>query len=224
MRRFGSTLICAAICGGLIGACSSAGAPELTSGLPAQQSQAEPSASASVLPGLPNLPSMASLTNAARLPVGAPTDVYTRVARGALTCWFGASGPLKGTYIYHAEAEPPSKGGRAEIVVRTRDLTAADPRSLKAFRVGIEAGGEGTKVDVENVTIPEPLASRLRADVDRWAASEEGCGQAPVTGGWAAAPAAANSKAGSAKASGKSGANKATAGSANANVATPAKN
>ena len=206
-----------------MGACSSAGAPELTSGLPAQQSQTESSASASVLTSLPDLPSMSSLTKGARLPAGSPTDVYTRVARGALTCWFGASGPLKGPYIYHAEAEPPSKGGRAEIVVRTRDLTAADPRSLKAFRVGIEAGGEGTKVDVENVKIPEPLATRLTADVHRWAADEEGCGEAPVTGGWAAAP-AADPKAGATKALAKSRAKKAETGGASTKMATPAKN
>lgn len=223
MRRFGSKLISAAICGGLAGACSTAGPPELTSGLPAQQSQTESSASAPVLPSLPDLPSMASLTKAARLPVGSPTDVYTRVARGALTCWFGASGPLKGPYIYHAEAEPPSKGGRAEVVIRTRDLTAADPRSLKAFRVGIEAGGEGTKVDVENVTIPEPLATRLSADVRRWAADEEGCGEAPVTSGWAAAP-AADSKAGATKASVKSVTKKAATSGASTKMATPAKN
>ena len=26
-------------------------------------------------------------------PVGAPTEIYTRVARGILTCWFGPGGP-----------------------------------------------------------------------------------------------------------------------------------
>lgn len=174
-----------------LAACSTDGGSELTSGLPGQVQ------SASALPVLPNLaalPSMADLTadltKAAALPVGSPTDVYTRVARGALTCWFGASGPLKGPYIYHADAEPPSKGGRAEIVIRARDRMAADPRSLKAFSVAIEPGGEGTKLTIENAKIPEPLATRLTADVRRWAADDEGCGEAPVTAGWTAAPAA----------------------------------
>ena len=31
--------------------------------------------------------------------VGTPTEVYTRIARGVLTCWFGAAGPLKKAYI-----------------------------------------------------------------------------------------------------------------------------
>jgi len=186
MRRLAKMSVWAASCLGLLAACASGGAPTLTSGLPEAPQQAATPASIE-LPKLPDLPSIASLTTGAPLPVGSPTDIYTRVARGALTCWFGASGPLKGPYIYFADADPPSKGGRAEIVIRTKDKTAADPRSLKAYRVGIEPGSEGTKVEVENVSIAEPLAGRLKSDVDRWAANQEGCGEAPVTAGWTAA-------------------------------------
>lgn len=115
---------------------------------------------------------------------GSPTDIYTRVARGVLNCWFGASGPLKSGYIYHAEAAPPSKGGRSEIVIRVRDKAAADPRSLRAYRVLIAAGDTGSLMEIENVTISEPLASSLSADVRRWAQEQEGCSVAPT----AAAP------------------------------------
>ena len=193
MRRPKTSQLCLALCAGLAGACSSAGTPELTSGLPAQvadpASTAAPSAAAPSSGLADSLPNLSALTNLTKgVPVGSPTDVYTRVARGALTCWFGASGPLKGPYIYHADAEPPSKGGRAEIDIRNRDATAADPRSLKAFRVGISPSSDGTHVDVENATIPEPLATRLGADAHRWAAGEEGCGEAPVVAGWSAAP------------------------------------
>ncbi len=120
---------------------------------------------------------------------GTATEVYTRIARGALTCWFGASGPLKGPYIYFADADPPSKGGKAEIAVRTRDKDAADPRSLRAFAVDIAPTPEGTRVEVENLKIDPVLGDRLKADVFRWSAKEEGCSEAPVTAGWAAAPA-----------------------------------
>lgn len=193
MRRLASSLMCTLASFALLAACSSGGTPTLTSGLPqpaAEQGGDQPPPPSTGLSALPSLPSISSLTKAADLPVGTPTEVYTRVARGALTCWFGASGPLKGPYIYHADADPPSKGGKAEIDVRTRDFTAADPRSLKAFHVGIEAGGEGTRVDIENVKIPEPLATRLTADVHRWAANQEGCSEEPITAGWAARPAA----------------------------------
>ena len=140
------------------------------------------------LPSLSSLPSLASLTQ--RPVVGSPTEVYTRIAHGAVTCWFGASGPLKGRHIYHAQAEPASKGGQAEIVIFVRDKTAADPRSLRAFRVIITPIDTTAKIEVENSTIVEPLATRLRSDVDRWAAGEESCGQNPVTEGWSARDAA----------------------------------
>lgn len=119
--------------------------------------------------------------------IGSPTEVYTRVARGVLTCWFGAAGALKSNYIYHADADPPSKGGRSEIVLFERDTNAEDPRSLRVYRVVISLAEEKTKLEVENLKVPEPLASRLGADVARWAANEEGCGEAPITAGWSAA-------------------------------------
>jgi hypothetical protein len=133
-----------------------------------------------------SLPSMAALVPESRI-VGTPTEVYTRVARGALTCWFGAAGPLKSRYIYHADADPPSKGGRSEIVIFEKDNAADDPRSMRVYRLVISTVDEKTKLEIENLKISEPLATRLKGDIDRWAANEEGCGEAPITAGWSAA-------------------------------------
>ena len=141
---------------------------------------------ASPTSALPEVPSVASLLPASARVTGTPTEVYTRVARGALTCWFGAAGPLKGTHIYHAEAAPISQGGQAEIEIFIKDPTAPDPRSQRAYKVLITPGDTKTKVEVENAKIPEPLATRMREDVDRWAADEGGCGEAPTTAGWQA--------------------------------------
>lgn len=118
--------------------------------------------------------------------IGTPTEVYTRIARGVLTCWFGASGPLKAGYIYHADAEPASKGGNSEIKIMARDPTATDPRSTRAYGIAITPYEGRTRVEAENFRLPEPLASRLKEDVERWSADEEGCGTAPVTAGWSA--------------------------------------
>lgn len=117
---------------------------------------------------------------------GTATEVYTRIARGVLTCWFGAAGPLKATHIYHAEAEPASKGGKSEIEIFQKDPTAQDPRSLRAYRIVILPSGSSAKVETENINVAEPLASRLNTDVLRWSSSEGGCGDNPVTGGWSA--------------------------------------
>ena len=112
------------------------------------------------------MPSLTALLPEGDSIVGSPTEVYTRVARGVLTCWFGAAGPLKSTHIYHAEADPASKGGKSEIEIFRKDPTAPDPRSLRAYRILIQpSGSSSTKVEVENLTIDEPLASRLGSDV-----------------------------------------------------------
>jgi hypothetical protein len=124
--------------------------------------------------------------------VGTPTEVYTRVARGVLTCWFGADGPLKSKYLYRAQADPVSRGGNSEIKIMTRDADAEDPSALRAYRIGIAPSQEHTRVEIENVRIPEDLALRLKVDVERWSAADDGgCGADPVTAGWNAEPVAA---------------------------------
>jgi hypothetical protein len=158
--------------------CTSNGAPTL--GLP--------SASDLNIGALPSLPG--SVPHQGRT-VGTPTEVYTRVARGVLTCWFGAAGPLKAHYIYHADADPPSKGGRSEIVLFEKDTAAEDPRTLRVYRLLIATVEEKTKLEIENLKLAEPLATRLNSDVWRWAANEEGCGEGPITAGWSAAEKAA---------------------------------
>lgn len=132
------------------------------------------------------IPSLTALLPQSDSIIGTSTEVYTRIARGVLTCWFGAAGPLKATHIYHAAADPASKGGKSEIEIFQKDLTAQDPRSLRAYRITIVPSGSTAKVETENLKVAEPLASRLNADVMRWSSAEGGCGDSPVTGGWSA--------------------------------------
>lgn len=129
-----------------------------------------------------SLPSLPPLTG--RAVVGTPTEVYTRVAQGALTCWFGAEGPLKGAYVYHAEALPPSKGGQARIVIHARDDSRTDRRGKRAYLVDILPDGQGAKLSVHNATMTQDLALRMQSDVDRWAADETGCLGAATAEDW----------------------------------------
>lgn len=116
--------------------------------------------------------------------VGTPTEVYTRVARGALNCWFGVRGPLKGRYIYHADAESPARGGKAEIAVHELDRESKDPRGGRALKIFIVPEGDGTKVSYENQKLPPDLAEAMRKDVDRWAADRMGCEPASPNSAW----------------------------------------
>lgn len=130
-------------------------------------------ASPPVLPTLPELAEALSLNQDEV--VGSPTEVYTRVARGAMSCWFGNSGPLKAGYIYHAQAEPASKGGRSEIVIRERDRQSENQKGLRAFRVVITPLNETAAVDIETLKLPDRLSNSMEKDVRRWAAGAIGC-------------------------------------------------
>ena len=128
----------------------------------------------------PKLPSLSEITGTvSQAPVvGAPTEVYERVGRGAMACWFGTSGPLKANYIYHAEAQSAAQGGNAEIVIHERDRTVIDnPKGPQAFKIGIAKDGEATSVAVENIKLPEPMGKSMEADVRRWAAGSIGCAE-----------------------------------------------
>lgn len=109
-------------------------------------------------------------------------EIYSRIARGALGCWFSTSGTLKRTHIFHADVAPPSDKAGAEIIIHERDDAAQSPRSFKTYRVRITPGPEGTFVATENIKLPEPLASTMTEDVRRWAGGQAGCSAAAADG------------------------------------------
>lgn len=126
-------------------------------------------------------------------PIGMPTEIYTRVAHGAQLCWFGTHGALKGLYIFHADAAPPSRGGLAEIVIHERDAQMPNPRGNRAFRVQITPAGENATLTVENIRFPIDAGQRMTADVRRWARNDLTCRDENNVKGWDAenAPATA---------------------------------
>ena len=106
---------------------------------------------------------------------GSPTEIYTRVARGALSCWFGPRGSLDGTrHLYFARAEPESKGGGSEILVHER--VEENQRGLKLFKVSIAGRGEDAAVEAVNLKLPKEMGDRMVRDVHRWAKGGLGCG------------------------------------------------
>ena len=104
---------------------------------------------------------------------GTSTAVYTRIARGANTCWFGPRGTLDRTYIWHARAEPEAKGGMAEILIHER--FEKNQRGLKAFSVTIAPKGDGSAVSALSLKMPPEIGKLMTADAYRWAKGNVGC-------------------------------------------------
>lgn len=157
-----------------VGACSPSGLPSLSSSAPA------PGAPPPITPtqletGAVAVTPVAPAAEVTAIAPGTPTEVYARVASGALRCWFGANGPLKSTHIFNAEAAPPSEGGVAEIVLHERDLTSRDPRGTRAFRVAFIGRGSNVEVGITPLKIGAPLVELMVRDVETWAQGGSGC-------------------------------------------------
>jgi hypothetical protein len=160
----------------------------------------ETSSPSLTLPVLPSMEQIAAIgAGTADRPAGSATEVYARVALGANTCWFGAKGPLKKDYIYHAEADAPSRGGKSEITIHARDPAQPNPRGAKAYKINIEPTGEAATLATENLKMPEAFAAAMTADVGRWSKGDQGCAgtSTAAAAGWT--PAAPTALANSAK-------------------------
>jgi len=96
-------------------------------------------------------------------------EIYSRVARGAKTCWFGTGKPLEASHVFEGKLEPESEGGEAEVAVHIRTPDQPSPRGGKVFIVSITKEGEGSSLVTESRRLPDALANSLRADVAKWA-------------------------------------------------------
>ena len=150
----------------LAGGCSGGGMPSLQSLLP-PPGETSSVAAAAATPGTPPTPTEASLS----VP-GTPTGVFAQVAQGVLGCWFGGDGPLKASHVYRAEADPPAKGGEAEILIHERDLSLRDQRGTRAYKVMFADEGGGVRVTIMPLKMEAKLAVAMARDVETW--SKEG--------------------------------------------------
>lgn len=144
------------------------------------------------LAAIPN--AATALTKGMKQPKGSPTDIYTRIARGVLTCWLGGYGPLRTQYLFQAEARPEHQGGGSKILIHERIKDAPNQPGRVAFLIQIEPVGETATVSAENKQLPTSIGDNISQDVYRWAAGEEGCLEGGVTAGWGATAAAGQDK------------------------------
>lgn len=93
-----------------------------------------------------------------------------------MACWFGASGALKVTHVFQAEAESPTDGGAAEIVLHERDETLRDKRGSRAYRVSFLAQPAGVRVQMSVLKLESQLAKLMTEDTEAWAKGGTSCG------------------------------------------------
>lgn len=123
---------------------------------------------------LPELSGAVPVGEAGQVP-GTVTDVYARIARGSRGCWFGPDGVLDERYIFHADVAPESRGGMGEISIHERERELDTPWGRRAFRVQLTPAGASTSIEVENLRMPDDIASRMRGDLLHWAAGKPAC-------------------------------------------------
>jgi hypothetical protein len=137
---------------------------------------------------LSNLPSLPTVTAYSSSHSESTHEIYSRVARGAKTCWFGPDKPLVKGYVFDGEAASEVDGGAAEVAVHVRTPDQPNPRGGKVFIVSITKVADGSKLEMENRRIPDGMAEQLRADVARWAKTGSvECGAVTVPGAEVAA-------------------------------------
>jgi hypothetical protein len=125
--------------------------------------------SLSALPDLPKLPASIAITGHTSSHGENTHEIYSRVARGAKTCWFGPDKPLTKGYVFDGESASDADGGAAEVAVHVRTPDQPNPRGGKVFIVSITKVADGSKLEMESRRIPDAMAEQMRANVARWA-------------------------------------------------------
>jgi len=148
----------------LAGACASSGLPRVAT----SSGQIETSTAGTS-------DRVAQAYEAATTIVGDPTSLYTLVARGIHACWFGAGGPLSNTHVFRAEADSPTKGGQAEIIIHERDVSLTDQRGPQAVRISFENTAGVVRVATKVLKVPPGYGEPITRDVETWAKGGAGC-------------------------------------------------
>ena len=148
----------------LAGGCAANGLPNLASGADRIETSAAGTAQR-----------VAEAYETATTVPGDPTSIYTLVARGIHACWFGAGGPLSNSHVFRAEAQSPTKGGQAEIIIHERDVALTDQRGPQALRIAFENNGGVVRIAAKVLKVPPGYGEPMTRDVETWAKGASGC-------------------------------------------------
>jgi hypothetical protein len=168
VRRSALIALLLAVAGGA-GGCTAANMPKI----PLLSSP--PAETAAEAAAAPAAPAASGPTETSLLAPGTPTGVFTQVAHETLVCCVGAGGPLKATHVYRAEAQPPTRGGNAVILIHERDASLRDLRGPRAYRIDFVGEAAGVRVTATALKFEPKIAQAMARDVDTWAKGGSGC-------------------------------------------------
>jgi hypothetical protein len=107
-----------------------------------------------------------------RLSFGAPSEVQQAFTSQMQACWFsGPSAPLEG---YEYDARPvimDTANGPAEL----RQIRIKSGREEQSFIVQFFPFNNNTLISTRNLSLPVPLAARLKRDVETWIFGRSAC-------------------------------------------------
>lgn len=88
-------------------------------------------------------------------------------------------GPLKKSYIFNADALPPSQGGAADIFLHEREANPAPnqtPKGARVFRITFERESDTTtRVRMEAAKLAADLVQAMENDAIAWAGDKASC-------------------------------------------------
>ena len=107
-----------------------------------------------------------------------PVDVYQRIATQSALCWFGPSGPLRHSHIFHAIAAAPADGGMVRISLHKRAPSNQKPWGAKAYEIALD-GKQSTSLTFRNISVPLAQETVLKSAVLAWANGKTDCPPPP---------------------------------------------
>ena len=103
-----------------------------------------------------------------------PIEIYQRIASRAAKCWFGPTGPLRQSHIFHAIVQSPAEGGTVEIGILKRTPNPKKPWGAKVYAIVLR-GTTSTDLVFQNFGLDLKTQAGVKADALAWANGKTSC-------------------------------------------------
>jgi len=127
-------------------------------------------------PGAPsNISASLLVTNHnSNVVVGRPKDIYQRIARVAVRCWFGPFGALHNRFMTSAEVPPDPSDEPVRMAVHRRLPDLKKPWGPSLLRIEL-TGTTTTTLSFENVGLEPQISTQMSSAFTSWANGRTDC-------------------------------------------------